>query len=165
MTSSSTAGFGSLGHLQEKQPCISSCLTCFILITKVIYSEIYQCIMGKIKKIEQCHQSSSGSKPPKCNQSPLNLCATCSSAMTYYNQVCAIKQASRRQRNRDSAKLSRMKKEDKFSDLLATNIALTMQHEELVKELDNIDAARDALKGAIYAKMQEINTISKAKIP
>ena len=98
--------------------------------------------MGKTKKIKQCYQSSSGSRPPKCNQSPANLCASCCTAMTYYNQVSAIKQASRRQRNRNSARLSRMKKEDKFSDLLADNMALTMEYEALVKDLDNINAGK-----------------------
>ena len=80
--------------------------------------------------------------------------------MTYYNQVSATKQASRRQKNRNSAKLSNMKKEDKFSDLLADNMALTMEYEALVKDLDNINAAKEVVNEAISAKVQEILAIS-----
>ena len=83
--------------------------------------------------------------------------------MTYYNQVSAIKQASRRQRNRNSARLSRMKKEDKFSDLLADNMALTMEYEALVKDLDNINAAKEVVNEAISSKVQEILAISVTK--
>ena len=119
--------------------------------------------MGKTKKIKQCYQSSSGSRPPKCNQSPAHLCASCCTAMTFYNQVKASKQASRRQRNRTSARLSKMKKEDKFSDLLANNLALTMEYEELVKHLGNMNAAKDAIKDAISAKVQEIMAIPFTK--
>ena len=83
--------------------------------------------------------------------------------MTFYNQVKASKQASRRQRNRTSARLSRMKKEDKFSDLLANNMALTMEYEELVKDLDDMNAAKYAVKEAISAKVQEILAIPFTK--
>ena len=49
-----------------------------------------------------------------------------------------------------------MKKEEKFSDLLATNMALTLEHEELAKDLEKINAANEAAKEEIYAKIQEI---------
>ena len=83
--------------------------------------------------------------------------------MIYYNQVKAIKQESRRQSNRNSARLSRMKKEDKFSDLLSNNMALTMEYEELVKDLNDINAANDAVNEAISAKVQEILAITFIK--
>lgn len=56
-----------------------------------------------------------------------------------------------------------MKKEDRFSDLLANNLALTMEYEELVKHLDNMNAAKDAIKDAISAKVQEIGAIPFTK--
>ena len=80
--------------------------------------------------------------------------------MAHHNKVGAIKRASRRQKNRESARLSRMKKEDKYSDLLADNLALTMEYEELVKDLDDTNATRDAVGEAITAKVQEILAIS-----
>ena len=80
--------------------------------------------------------------------------------MIYYNQVRAIKQAARRQSNRDSARLSRMKKEDKFSDLLSNNMALTMEYEELVKDLNDINAANNVVNEEISAKVQEILAIT-----
>ena len=84
--------------------------------------------------------------------------------MTHYNQVSATKQASRRRKNRDSAKLSTMKKEEKFSDLLADNIALSMEYETLVKDLDDINTAKDLMDKAISSKVQEILDISVTKI-
>ena len=84
--------------------------------------------------------------------------------MTHYNQVRAAKQASRRRKNRDAAKLSTMKKEEKFSDLLADNIALSMEYETLVKDLDDINAAKDLMDKAISSKVQEILDISVTKI-
>ena len=84
--------------------------------------------------------------------------------MTHYNQVRAAKQASRRRRNRDAAKLSTMKKDEKFSDLLADNIALSMEYETLVKDLDDINTAKDLMDKAISSKVQEILDISVTKI-
>ena len=49
-----------------------------------------------------------------------------------------------------------MKKEEKFSDLLADNMALTVEYEEMVKNLTYINAANEAVKEAISAKVQEI---------
>ena len=84
--------------------------------------------------------------------------------MTHYNQVRAAKQASRRRKNRDAAKLSNMKREEKFSDLLADNIALSMEYETLVKDLDDINTAKDIMTEAISSKVQEILDISVTKI-
>ena len=83
--------------------------------------------------------------------------------MTHYNQVRAAKQASRRRKNRDAAKLSTMKKDEKFSDLLADNIALSMEYETLVKDLDDINTAKDIMNKAISSKVQEILAISVTK--
>ena len=84
--------------------------------------------------------------------------------MTHYNQVRATKQASRRRKNRDAAKLSTMKKDEKFSDLLMDNIALSMEYETLVKDLDDINTAKDLMDKAISSKVQEILDISVTKI-
>ena len=84
--------------------------------------------------------------------------------MTHYNQVRAAKQASRRRKNRDAAQLSTMKKDEKFSDLLADNIALSMEYETLVKDLDDINTAKDLMDKAISSKVQEILDISVTKI-
>ena len=113
-------------------------------------------IMGKVKKPIDCFQSPTGSTPPKCNQSPATLCESCGIAMIHYNQIKEFKKVARRQKNRNSARLSKMKKEEKFSDLLATNMALTLEHEELAKDLEKINAANEAAKEEIYAKIQEI---------
>ena len=112
--------------------------------------------MGKVKKSIECSQSPTGSKPPKCHQSGVTLCESCCKAMAYYNQVREIKRATRRHNNRNSARISRMKKEEKFSDLLADNMALTVEYEEMVKNLTYINAANEAVKEAISAKVQEI---------
>ena len=114
--------------------------------------------MGKVKKPIDCFQSPTGSTPPKCNQPSATLCESCSIAMVHYNQIKEFKKVSRRQKNRNSARLSKMKKEEKFSDLLATNMALTLEHQELAEDLEKINAANEAAKEEISAKIQEILT-------
>ena len=76
--------------------------------------------------------------------------------MVYYNQIKKFKKASRRQRNRNSARLSTMKTEEKFSNLLAENRALSGEFDDLVKDLDTINAANVAAKERISVKIQEI---------
>ena len=49
-----------------------------------------------------------------------------------------------------------MKKEETFSDLLAENMALSGEHDDLVKDLETINAANEAAKEKISAKIQEI---------
>ena len=112
--------------------------------------------MGKVKNTIDCRRSPTGSTPPKCIQAPLTLCQPCGIAMVYYNQIKEFKRASRKQKNRDSARLSRMKKEEKFSDLLAENMTLSGDHDDLVKDLETIKAANEATKEKISAKIQEI---------
>ena len=51
-----------------------------------------------------------------------------------------------------------------FSDLLANNIALSMEYETLVKDLDDINTAKDLMDKAISSKVQEILDISVTKI-
>ena len=80
--------------------------------------------------------------------------------MATYSQLRVAKLAERRQKNRNSARLSRMKKEDKFSDLLADNIALEMEYEGLTNELDSINTAISAIKEEVSVKVQEILAIA-----
>ena len=116
--------------------------------------------MGKTKREKLCYQSPTGSRPPKCRQPSASLCGPCFDAMAHYNQVGAIRQAQRRQRNRESARLSRMRREDKYSDLLSDNLALNAEYDELVKDLDAVNAANEAEAEAISAKVQEILAIA-----
>ena len=119
--------------------------------------------MGKTKKIKQCYRSSLGLRKPKCNQAPVGMCVSCSEAMAYYNHTNAIRQAARRQSNRNSARLSRMNQEDKFSNLLSDNLGLTLEHDELNKTLNNVNAEKQTMTDAIDAKVQEIFAILLAK--
>ena len=154
MTSLSPANHVTLQHtLRNKQSCLSSRLTCFLVITRLHQCEIYEILaMAKSK----CYQSPSGSRPPKCNTSQNGLCLSCQDARAIYDQISAAKQAERRQKNRNSARLSRMKRDERFSDLLADNIALEAEYEGLVNELDCINTAKSAINGAVSAKVQEI---------
>ena len=119
--------------------------------------------MAKTKKIKQCYRSASGSRRPRCNQASVDMCSPCSEAMAYYNHANAIRQAARRQSNRNSARLSRMKKEENFSNLLSDNLGLTLEHDELTKNLDDINAENQAWTEAIHAKIQEIFAILLAE--
>ena len=154
MTSLSPANHVTLQHtLRNTQSCLSSRLTCFFFITRLHQCEIYKILaMGKSK----CYQSPSGSRPPKCNTSQSGLCLSCQDARAIYDQISAAKQAERRQKNRNSARLSRMKRDEKFSDLLADNIALEAEYQGLVNELDCINTAKSAINGAVTAKIQEM---------
>ena len=116
--------------------------------------------MGKTRREKLCYQSPTGSRPPKCHQPSASLCGTCYGAMVHYNQVSAVRQETRRRKNCESARLSRMRREDRFSDLMADNMALTMEYEGLVKELGEMNNANDAVSEAISAKVQEILAIS-----
>ena len=104
----------------------------------------------------KCYQSPSGSRPPKCIKPQSGLCLSCQDARAIYDQISAAKQAERRQKNRNSARLSRMKRDERFSDLLADNIALEAEYEGLVNELDCINTAKSAINGAVTAKIQEM---------
>ena len=112
--------------------------------------------MGKVKKPRDCCRSPTGSTPPRGVQAPSTLCQPCGIAMVYDNQIKDFHKASGRQRNRDPARLSGMKKKEKFSDLLAENMALSGEHDNLVKDLETINAANEATKEKISAKVQEI---------
>ena len=76
--------------------------------------------------------------------------------MIIYDQLRVAKLAERRQKNRNSARLSRMKRDERFSGLLADNIALEAEYEGLVNELDYINTAESAINEAVSAKVQEI---------
>ena len=119
--------------------------------------------MGKTKKIKHCYRSALGLRKPKCIQAPVSICVSCSEAMAYYNHTNAIRQAARRQSNRNSARLSRMNQEDKFSDLLSDNLGLTLENNELGNNLDNINAENHAMATAIDATVQKIFAILLAK--
>ena len=80
--------------------------------------------------------------------------------MAHHNQVKATTQEARRLKNRRSAHLSRMRREDKYSDLLSDNLALNAEYDELVKDLDAVNAANEAEAEAISAKVQEILAIA-----
>ena len=112
--------------------------------------------MGKVKKPRDCCRSPTGSTPPRCVQAPSTLCQPCGIAMVYDNQIKDFHKASGKQRNRDPARLSGMKEKVKFSNLLAENMALSEEHDNLVKELETINAANEATKEKISAKVQEI---------
>ena len=83
--------------------------------------------------------------------------------MAYYNHTNVIRQAARRQSNRISARLSRMKKEENFSNLLSDNLGLTWEHDELTKNLDNIHADNQAWTTAIDAMVRVIFAILLAE--
>ena len=115
--------------------------------------------MGKVRKEkegEKCYQSASGARPPRCRTASDSLCGPCTAALAHYNQAEAARQEARRLRNRRSAHTSRMRKEDRYSDLLSDNLALNAEYDELVQELDAVNAANEAEAEAISAKVQEI---------
>ena len=112
--------------------------------------------MGRIRREVLCYQSPMGLRPPRCRQPSASLCGACRDAMVHYNQVSAVRQETRRRKNCEYARISRMRREDKFSDLMAENMALTVEYEGLVNELGEVNNANNAVSEAIDAKVQEI---------
>ena len=60
------------------------------------------------------------------------------------------------QRNRDASSRSKMRREERFSDLYSENIALTTEHDDLALELEVIIASRDAMAAAVATKLQQM---------
>ena len=112
--------------------------------------------MGKIRREVLCYQSPMGLRPPRCRQPSASLFGACPDAMVHYNQVSAVRQETRRRKNCEYARISRMRREDKFSDLMTENMALTVEYEGLVNELSEVSNANNAVSEAIDAKVQEI---------
>ena len=104
--------------------------------------------------IQKCFHSPSAARKPKCRKFEGEWCQSCLEALAIYENIKASKKLARRKKNRASAALSKWKKEERFSDLCAENIALNAQHDELVQELETIDGANNALSEAMANKLQ-----------
>ena len=58
-----------------------------------------------------------------------------------------------------------MRKEERFSDLVADSLALGLEHEGLDKDLADLNAAKAALSEAITAKVEEVMAVASASGP
>ena len=114
-------------------------------------------------KVQPCIQSSTGARRPECGREGLNFCPSCLDSLALYEQVKAFKAVRRIKQNRDSARPSRLIKEEASSDLHADNIALQAEYQDLAKELEDIERANDALAAAIRAKFEQRITLDTAR--
>ena len=112
--------------------------------------------MAKTKVIKNCFHSPAAASKPRCHKVGEGWCHSCLEALAIYENVRTLKKLHRRKKNRASAALSKWKKEERFSDLCAENVALTAQQEELAHELESIDDANKNLSDAIAMKLQTI---------
>ena len=112
--------------------------------------------MTKTKVIKDCFHSPAAASKPRCHKVGEGWCHSCLEALAVYENVKALKKLNRRKKNRASAALSRWKKEERFSDMCAENLALTAQREELDQELKTLDKANKDLSNAIAIKLQAI---------
>ena len=115
--------------------------------------------MAKGKIVKNCYQSVTGSRKPKCRQSNSSFCPSCLTALVVYEQCKAAKKVLRMQRNRDASSRSKMRREERFSDIYSENIALTTEHDDLTLELAVVTAARDAMAMAVAAKLHQMAAI------
>lgn len=60
------------------------------------------------------------------------------------------------QRNRDASSRSKMRREERSSDLYSDHIALTTERDDLALELEIIIASRDAMAAKIATKLQQM---------
>ena len=116
--------------------------------------------MTKNLVLKECFRSPAAVSRPRCQKAQNGLCQSCLEALAVYDNVRTLKKLHRRKKNQASAALSKWKKEEKFSDLCAENVALAAQHEDLVQELDTIEDTNNALAAAIAAKLQIIATLT-----
>ena len=114
-------------------------------------------------KVEPCIQSSNGARPPKCGKEGLNFCPSCLDALALYEQVKAFRAVRRIKRNRDSARRSKLIKEEAGSDLHADDIALQAEYIDLAQELEDIERANNALAAPIRAKFEQRITLDNAR--
>ena len=77
-----------------------------------------------------------------------------------YNQYKLDKKLQTRERNRESARLSKFRREEKFSDSLAENIALTDDLQHLTNVLADIKKNNNTIALAIAALSQQKNALS-----
>ena len=116
--------------------------------------------MTKNIVLKECFHSPAAVSRPRCQKVQNGLCQSCLEALAVYDDVRTLKKLHRRKKNRASAALSKWKKEERFSDLCAENVALAAQHEDLVQDLGNIEDTNNALAAAIAAKLQIIATLT-----
>ena len=114
-------------------------------------------------KVKNCFRSSAGARPPKCYAVGTVVCPSCVVALETYRKVKAHKAAKRAESNRASAERSRLKKEQKSSDIHSDHLALTAEHEELVQEMAVINRASQVLAAAITIKSEERDSLAYAK--
>ena len=117
-----------------------------------------------VKTTKPCYQSSTGAGRPNCQLvSGLGLCPSCLDALALNEEVKAAKAILRIRKNRDSARRSKQRKEERMSDLYSDNIALTCEREDLAIELEDLNRANDALAVAIKAKTEQRDAIIAAR--
>ena len=80
--------------------------------------------------------------------------------MVIYDQRKASKKVFRRQQNREAARRSTMRREERFSDLYAENIALIAEHDDVARELELVNTARNAFATAITAKLRKMAALT-----
>ena len=80
--------------------------------------------------------------------------------MVIYDQCKAIKKVFRRQQNREAARRSKMHREERFSDLYSENIALIAEHDDIARELELVNAARNAFAAAITTKLHQMAALT-----
>ena len=112
--------------------------------------------MTKTKVIKDCFHSPAAASKPRCHKVGEGWCHSCLEALAIYENVKALKKLNRRKKNRASAALSKWKKEERFSDMCAENLALTAQRDELAHELETINDDNKNLSDAIAVKLQTI---------
>ena len=76
-----------------------------------------------------------------------------------YEQCKAAKKVIRMQKNREASNRSKMRREERFSDIYSENIALTTEYEDLTLDLAVVTAARDAMSMAVAAKLHQLAAI------
>ena len=114
--------------------------------------------MTKDKVIKDCFHSPAAASKPRCHKAEEGWCHSCLEALAVYENAKALKKLNRRKKNQASAALSRWKKEERFSDMCAENVALTAQWEELAHEFEAINDVNKNLYNAIAVKLQTIAT-------
>ena len=106
-------------------------------------------------KIAKCYRSFDDTRRPTCRKFAAGLCRLCSQADLRYRARREEAMEVRRARNRASAARSRVRRNRRWDDLVATNSILQQKDHEAAEALQELEVEKRKLISAIDGKVAE----------
>ena len=106
---------------------------------------------------KQCYRSATGKRKPKCRDKGKQLCELCQQASDLHKKLTMTKLAARKLTNCHAAMISRYRKDERSSDIVAENIALQDEQMNQNKILESLENDKRNIMNNITIKEQEID--------